>query len=53
MKDRLELFYQERFPRPTEVTWARLLRQNARIKMLSIGLAVLSWLLFAYGRYVR
>lgn len=48
LKDRLEIFYAGRFPQESESEWKRFFKQNARIKLLSLLLAGLSWFLFAY-----
>ena len=48
LKGRLEKYYQDKFPRQAEPDWKRFLRENAGLKVLALGLAVLSWFLFAY-----
>lgn len=48
LKGRLEDFIQHKFPRKGEKAFQRLVRQNVRIKVLSVALASLSWIVFAY-----
>ncbi len=48
LKGRLERFTVGRFPHPQEPDWQRFFRENARIKVLSVALAVMSWFLFSY-----
>jgi hypothetical protein len=50
LKARLERFLAERFPHSprSESDWRRLFQENARIKLLSVGLAGLAWLMLAY-----
>ncbi len=48
LKGRLERFYQDKFPRHAEPEWKRFLRQGARLKALSLLLALLAWFMFAY-----
>jgi len=48
LKGCLERFYLRKFPRQVERGWKRFLRQNARIKVVSVGLASMTWFLFAY-----
>ena len=48
LKGRLDRFYQEKFPRPAEPDWKRFLSEDARLKALSLLLAVLAWSMFAY-----
>jgi len=48
LKDRLERFYQEKFPRYAEPDWKRYLTRDARFKALSLLLALLAWFMFAY-----
>ena len=49
LKERLERFYQEKFPRPAEQPdWRRFLREEAGLKALSLLLACLTWFFFSY-----
>jgi len=47
LKGRLERFYQEKFPKPSRLNWRRALGQDARLKALSLLLALLAWSMFA------
>lgn len=48
LKDRLERFYAAQFPRQVQSLAARLFRQNARLKVAALALALTGWFLFAY-----
>ncbi len=48
LKERLDRFYLSRFPRQTESPLKRLLQEDVRVKILSVVLAGLLWLVFAY-----
>jgi diadenylate cyclase len=50
LKNRLERFYLNRFPQVSDrfSEFRRLLRENARIKVLSIALACLAWFVLAH-----
>jgi uncharacterized protein (TIGR00159 family) len=47
LKGRLDRFYQEKFPRPAQPDWKRFLERDARLKALSLLLALLAWSMFA------
>jgi DNA integrity scanning protein DisA with diadenylate cyclase activity len=48
LKERLEHFYRSRFPRKTETPFKQLLREDFRLKGLSVVLAAFLWLALAY-----
>ena len=48
LKDRLERFSMAKFPKTEEPDWKRWFKENARIKVLSLFLAVTAWFQFAY-----
>ncbi len=48
LKDRLERFTLERFPRHEEADWKRWFKENARIKVLSAVLAITTWFMLSY-----
>lgn len=47
LKGRLDRFYQEKFPKPAQPDWKRFLERDARLKALSLLLALLAWFMFA------
>lgn len=49
LKERLERFYRRILPTQTEPVWKRLLTQDARLKLVSVSVAVVAWFLLAYN----
>ena len=48
MKDRLVRFHERHFPKQETTFWRRLVRENAPLKVASLLIACLTWILIVY-----